>query len=62
MMQPNRVITELYEHGTGKFFAFRTSVETFLFKTTFVDVTLFIMFRSGAFSTFATATMTVPVN
>lgn len=61
-MQPNRVITESYERCAGKFFAFGTSVKTFLFKTTFVNITFFMMFRRVAFSAFATAAMTVLVD
>jgi hypothetical protein len=58
MMQPNRIIAELDEHRTRKFFTLVTSFMASLFDTAIVDVALLMVCRSCAFSTIAATTMT----
>jgi len=52
----------LYKQGAWKVLTFRTVLEPFLFDTTLVNVTLFMMFRSIALSACAVATVTTFIN
>ena len=58
MMQPHRIMAELDEHRTRKFFTLVTSFMAPLFDTAIVDVALLMVCRSCAFSTIAATTMT----